>query len=155
MKPHLSTRAPAVVDGLLAIFAARTNLAEVQILDGPVLSVDELEPDSIAVAPGTPDQPGFLSTFEPQTSLGRVTYVEQVEVTVAIASYSGETDMKPRRDRCAALLAELQAALVDNQTRDGAWDSVELGPEAVWHPVQSPQGATCAVGITIVARAII
>lgn len=155
MKPSLPTRVPQVIDGLLAILGDRAALADVQILDGPALSVDQLESDSIAVAPGTPDQPGIYVGYEEQTSLGRSSYVETVEVAIAIASYSGESDMKARRDRCTELLAELQATLVENQTRAEAWDSIAMGPEAVWHPVLAPSGATCAVGATVVARAMI
>lgn len=155
MKPQLPTRVPQVVDGLLAILAEREALENVQVIDGPALSLDQVEYDSIAIAPGTPDLPGVMVTYTEQTGLGRTSYVEQVEVSVTLASYAGDTDMKARRDRVTALLAELQAALTANQVRENAWDAVAMGPEAVWHPVQSPQGATCAVGVTVVARSVI
>lgn len=157
MTPHLTTRVPQVIDGLLSILGSRDLIhnENVQVLDGPALNLDMIQKDSICVAPGTIDQPGVLVTYAEQTSFGRTAYVEQVEVTIALASQSGNVAMKPRRDRVTALLGELQAGLTDNQVRVGAWDSITLGPEAVWHPVLSPQGATCAVGVTVVAKSII
>lgn len=157
MKPQQRTRVPEVIDGLLAIIRERQLVVddEVQVLDGPALSLDQVEADTICVAPGTPELPGVMVTYAEQNGLGRTAYVEQVEVSVTLASYAGDSDMKARRDRVTALLGELQAALTENQVRADAWDAIAMGPEAVWHPVQSQQGATCAVGVTVIARSVI
>lgn len=154
MRPTLTTRAPAVVDGLLELLRAAPVFEWVQVLDGPALSMADVERDSIAVAPGTEDQAGVMCTYDQQPGLGNA-YVEQVEVVVALASHRGDVDMKASRDRVSELLAGLQEVLRANRTRAGAWDQIGFGPEVVWHPVQSTAGATCAVGITVVARSVI
>lgn len=155
MKPHASTRVPAVLDGLIAILSAQADLAGVQIVDGPVRGMVELEYDTIVIAPSSPESPGVAVTYERESNLGRVAYVEQVEATVFVSSFSGDEAMKPRRDRVLALCAAVQAALDANQTRADAWDSCEMGPEAAWHQVQSKDGATCTVGFTVVTRSVI
>lgn len=155
MRPQQTTRVPAVLDGLLELFAAAPDLAGVQVIDGPALSMDQIERDSISLAPGTPDEPGVFVTYAEESGLGRVSYVEQIEVKLGVVSFSGDSDMKARRDRVTELLDGIKNVVDANQVRDGAWDSLMLGPEAAWHPVQSAAGATCAVGITLVTTSVI
>jgi hypothetical protein len=155
MKPQLPSRLPAVIDALLALLAAAEPLAGVQILDGPPLRMADLEDDTIAVAPGFEFQPGAVSTFESQNALGRASYVERIEVGMTAASYSGEVNLKARRDRVAALLAAVKAVIDANQVRAGAWDGAELGPTIEWYPKQEESGTTVEVGFTLVFKAIL
>jgi hypothetical protein len=155
MKPQLPSRLPAVIDGLLELLKAAEPLEGVQILDGPPLRMTDLEDDTIAVAPGFEFQPGAVSTFESQNALGRASYVERIEVGMTAASYSGEVNLKTRRDRCAALLAAVKAVIDDNQVRAEAWDGAELGPTIEWYPKQEESGTTVEVGFTLVFKAIL
>ncbi len=155
MKPQLPSRLPAVIDGLLELLGAAEDLEGVQVLDGPPLRMGDLENDTIAVAPGFEFQPGAVSTFESQNALGRVSYVERIEVGMTIASFSGEVDLKARRDRVAALLAAVKAVIDDNQLREDCWDAAELGTTIEWYPKQEESGTTVEVGFTLLFKAIL
>lgn len=154
MKPQLPSRVPATIDRLLALLAAADSLEGVQVLDGPALSMDQVEDDTICVAPGTPDAPGAFSTMAPQNGMGRAAYVEQVEVVVTIQSYGGDVEAKPRRDRVGELLAAVKGVIDEHQV-DEAWDNAMLGPEISWHFMVDERGATCAAGFTLVFRSVI
>ena len=155
MRPHLPTRVPSVIDGLIALIGVHATFDGVQVVDGPVRSMGELEDDSVVIAPATPDNPGTTVAYEAEPGLGRKAYVEIVEVSVVLTSFSGEENMKARRDRVTVLLGGLQDVLTQNQVREDAWDSIAMGPEAAWHQVQSEDGATCALGLTVVTRSVI
>lgn len=155
MKPQLPSRLPAVLDGLLELLRAAEPLQGVQIIDGPPLRMTDLEDDAIAVAPGFEFQPGAVSTFENQNALGRVSYVERIEVGMTAASYSGTVDLKARRDRAAALLAAVKSVIDDNQVREDAWDAAELGTTLEWYPKQEESGTTVEVGFTLLFKAVL
>lgn len=155
MSGQQPSRVTVVVDRLLELLRAAAPLAGVQVLDGPALSMDQVENDSICVGPGTPDAPGVFTTVAEQPGLGPNVYVEQVEVVMAIQSYSGDVDAKPVRDRAAALLAGVKSVVDDHQVVDQVWDAAALGPEQSWHPMVGPSGATCAIGFTLVFRSVI
>lgn len=155
MKPQLPSRLPAVIDGLLELLGESEALDGVQVLDGPPLRMTDLEDDTIAVAPGFEMQPGAVSTFESQNALGRVSYVERIEVGMTLASYSGTVDLKARRDRAAALLAAVKAVVDANQVREDCWDGAQLGANLEWYPKQEENGTTVEVGFTLLFKAIL
>lgn len=158
MKPQLPSRAPLVVEKLLELFGAAMagDLAAVEVLDGPHVGDESTLPDDVViVAEGTPDDPGVTSVLEPQPALGRNSYQEQVEVIVLVSSYSGDEAMQPRRDRVTAILTALKAAVDGNQRVGDVWDQVGLGARMAWYPVQTGQGASCAVGFTVLSKSII
>lgn len=158
MKPQLPSRAPLVVDKLLEIFAAAMtgDFEAVEVLDGPTVGDESSLPDDVViVAEGTSDDPGVTAALEAMPALGRNSYQELVEVIVLISSYSGDEAMQPRRDRAAAILAALKAAVDDNQRVADVWDQVGLGGRMAWYPVQTGNGASCAVGFTVLSKSII
>lgn len=158
MKPQLPSRAPLVVDQLLTLFrAAMTgDFAAVEVLDGPFAGEESALPDDVViVAEGTSDDPGVTTALDPMPALGRNAYQERVEVIVLISSYDGDEEMQPRRDRVAAILAALKAAVDANQKVAGVWDQAGLGGRMAWYPVQTSEGASCAVGFTVLTTSVI
>lgn len=158
MKPQLPSRLPVVITELLALLRNGAGpLAGVQVIDGPVLDKSAIDDDAIAVAPGTDDQPGAVSSMrrEETPGLGGVVYVERIEVAMVLASYSGEIDMGLRRERAAELLAGVKAIVDANQVRASVWDEAGMGPEILWFPKQNRDGAAMEVGFSLMFRAII
>lgn len=153
MQPPVSTRVPKVLDALLALLRANATLtaAGVSVVDG---SFGELENDMVYVGPGSEDQSGVTVAHQQQPGLGN-SYVESIEVLLSISSYSGDVDMKPRRDRVAELVAAVQDVVRTNRQRDGAWDDAMFGPDSEWTQVQNNDGAVCAVGFTVVLRSVV
>lgn len=158
MKPQITSRTAVVIDGILALLAADPgdtgDLVDVQIIDGPVVGLDGLQNDTIQVAPGDPNEPGAVTERIPQPGLGRHAYIERTEVTMLVTSYSGDTDMKLRRDRATALFNAVKRRVDANRVTDGAWENLFLGPQEAWHPVQSSMGATFAVAFTVIAESV-
>lgn len=154
MRPQITSRTPGVVDGLLALLRADTdNLEKVQILDGPPVGESSYEDDVVQVAPGDPGEAGILIERIPQPGLGRKSYVERTEVTILVSTFSGDTDMKARRDRATEVFNAIKA-LVDANLVADTWDALYLGPQEVWHQIQHGEGCTAYVGFTIVAESI-
>lgn len=159
MKPQQPSMVPAVVDAWLTLIRELTAVGEVlegvQVIDGPPVMADNLKFDVVVIGRGTPEEPGMVSEIRRQEGLGRVSYVERVETTVIVSSYNGSSNMKARRDRAAELFASVKGVVDANQTREDCWDQAFLGPEVVWHPVQTEQGASCALGFLLVTESII
>lgn len=154
MQPQLTTRLPIVLDTFLGLLRAAVSLNGVTVLDGPAANRGEVADDMIFVGPGNEDDPGAIVTSTPQSGL-RASYIEQIEISMSVSSYSGDTDMKARRDRVNEMLVVIQDLVNANQVLADVWDQAGFGTDALWHPVQHSEGATCGVGFTIIFRSII
>lgn len=166
MRTRLPSRAPLVIDTLVALFAPQASgdpdadpdpLTDLQVIDGPVLTEAGMADDCLLVAPGTPDEPGLVSTMSrgEAPALGRQTYVERCEVTLILSCYSGSTDLAALRGRAAGYLAGIKDRLDAAQVNDPAWDRIYLGNQGAWYPVQTDRGAVVTVGFTVVTEALI
>jgi hypothetical protein len=157
MKPQLPSRAPLVVDRLVALFRdAFSGHQRLEVVDGPPVGPESALPDDvIAVGYGTPDIPGVEAALERVESLGRVSYVESVITTIVVSSYSGDEDMGARRAHVADLLAIVKTAIDDNQIVADVWDEARIGDRMSWYPTQNQHGCSCEVGFTIVTRSVI
>lgn len=156
MKPQQGSHAAVVIDKLLEYLAAENeagkSLAGVQILDGPAVADEDQEDDALWVAPGDPDSPGAFTQRTPEPALGRRAYRTRTEVVMLLTSYSGETDMQPRRERVVAMFNAVKAIVDDHQVETGCWDQLYMGADEQMTPAQSRRGAVCAIGFTIVAE---
>lgn len=150
------SQAPAIVDALNDLVTDASAFSGIQVVDGPILDLEQLEDDAVCIAAGTPAEPGFTSSFQEQNNLGRRSYIEVVTINVTVsARVLDNTDMRARRGRVRELLTDLQALLTANRVADGVWDDIGFGSEAAWHQVATTRGAVCVAGILIEARALI
>lgn len=154
MKPPLPSRVPLVAAKLIEL--AKEQLpAGVEVIDGPNAGDDStLANDVMMIGHGTDTEPGFTSTFGQLPGLGGG-YVEEISVVCFISCYSGDEDMKARRERAGELLALVMEALDENVTVDDTWDHARLGDQMVWYPLHNGEGTSCAVGFTIVTKSAI
>ena len=149
------SRAAEMVDKLNDLLSSASSFTGIQVVDGPVFDLAELDDDAVCVAPGSPADPGFVSSFEEQSGLGK-TYLENVAINVAISSRVLDSqDMRSRRARVTEILTYLQTVLHDNRVVAGVWDDIGLGAEAVWHQVATSRGKVCALGVLVEAQALL
>lgn len=148
---HTTTRVPAVIDALMARLTAR--LSDTDVLDGPPRQ-QELQPDVVII--GYPGQDGLSwdNTLERQPGLGN-RLAETFEINCIVSSISGDEAMKPRRDRCLQLLAQISDALQEDRALGGVCDVVTLGPSAPGTQAQTPDGSVCEVLFAITGKALL
>lgn len=126
------------------------SIPNVTILDGPTPTV----PREDVIMVGAGGEASFLVTQEPMPGLGDA-YTELVHIICSLWSYSGSTDMKPRRDRAAAMLELVATALHADRKLGGACDIVSMGPELEWLQQSDTSGAACSIGFAITAKTVI
>lgn len=131
-------------DALVAL--ASTAMPGVQVIDGPNPAF-EPETDFFVVGQSDGTEPAVTVTYGEPDMCGRRR--EDGDIVCVIASYAGDTTMKPRRDRCRELLALLVDALKAQPGLDGVVDGAWLGDDAAWAPIQTGDGAFCSVAFTV------
>lgn len=147
MKAGTSSRVSAVIDGLVELLPAlMPNGCEVQEGDPPT----DPPPEALAIAPADPDTPGIVVRRGHDRALAGAPFVEEVEVALVGRSFTGDEDMKSRRQRCQLIVAGVEEFVRKYPNRTDAWDKVEMGPEMSWHPVFTTQGSNCFVGLSVV-----
>lgn len=152
MQSGTTTRVDAVVSALLELIPPVVP-AGVKVLDGAE-PVDQAA-DAVLVAPATPDTPGLSVAYGVDSSLGNAN-IEEITTLVLVRSYRGAGAMSVPRGIAAQTFGGIQTMVSANQTRPGAWDKLELGGEAVWHPVYTAdRGCNVLVTLTIVATALV
>lgn len=145
MRGGTTTRVDKIIRVLLESLPARMPQGVV-VVDGdaPISPPD----DALIVGMADPDTPGIVVLYATTTNRQPV---EQVEISLIARSYSGDADMNPRRARCAEIIAGVQQFIRDNARHDDAWDQLELGPSAFWHPVYTEKGSNCYVAFSLIA----
>lgn len=111
---------PAVLDALVANLAVA--LPGVQILDGP--ATVEIEGDVVAV--GFSADAGGPAVEGTEAPAGLAGSREQFDVLGAASSWTGDTLIKPRRDRAFEMLAAVKAELKRDQTLNGTCTQARL-----------------------------
>lgn len=107
--------APAVLDALLAALKVLPALAGVRVLDGPALAGVE-DPDLVAVGLTITDSMTAVGESKPRYGQART---ETFDVACLAQSWSGDTEMAPRRARALALLEAVRSVLVADETVSG------------------------------------
>ncbi|MGW4426380.1 hypothetical protein [Streptosporangium sp. NPDC004631] len=110
------SRTPAVIDALTVRFtaaiAAAAGMERVRVLDGPAVTA-ETDTELVYVGwDGDPDGDGqAVEATQDWAGIGARARDETLQVTCSVIVWSGDTAMRPRRDRCYAILGVLEAAL--------------------------------------------
>lgn len=143
---------PAVVDALLATWRAALADAgdSAQVFDGPIGAATPTSGDIVVV--GVEPPTASVDAQQEPHGLGN-RLVEEFTVHCRVGSLSGDTDMKPRRDRVYALLALLTAAVKANSSLGGVCDRAFLGRELNLWQGQIPEGAVAEVAFDITGTA--
>lgn len=99
------TLVPAVVDYLLTTFRANVP-ARVKVYDGPP-TVDDVPADFVCVAYSEDEEASAVEGESVLSNFGNGVYAETFNVRCQISSFTGDANLKPRRDRVATLYATL------------------------------------------------
>lgn len=143
MQGNSTTRVAAVLETLLENLGG--SLPEsVEVLFGDQRR--DQPDDALILAPADPDSPGWVVTYAPTKTRQPA---EQIEIAIVARSFSGDPDMLPRVTRCSSILAGVQDYIRKNPRVEGRWDQIEMGPNALWHPVYTDKGCNCYVGFSI------
>lgn len=146
MSPPLSTCVPAAVDALVTI--AR-GIPDCAVLDGPTPR-GPAAGATIAVGVGDPAVSSVVEVLEGLT----ISYLETSLIVCNVWSWSGGTELKPHRDRCAQIVEQLDTAIRADVTLGGICDQVTFGPDWQWTPEVDTAGASYTVAFTIRVKAL-
>lgn len=133
---------PGAIDALVARLAARPGLAGVQIFDGPEAKFPEQDFIAVGLSPEDLETP---ATRQPA---GPATTSESAEITCAIRSWDGTTDIRSRRLRAYQLLDEIRSEIDGDNTLGGAVDQAEL-TGSTYMPAQGKRGVVVDVVLTV------
>lgn len=108
-----TSRAPAVIDALVALFENAAALDGVKVIDGPVVTNDPLHKAVFVGYDGDPEVDGgeAVTFSQDWASIGQKAKDETFTVTCAVAVWKGSTKVKPVRDLAYALLAAVENTL--------------------------------------------
>ncbi len=141
--------APAVLDALLAAFRAHPALLDVRVWDGPPPPSSEQDQLSVGGVGTDRDDSAVASTF---TSAGLGRRTETIDVSCRILCWTGDTEMRPRRERAYALLATTDGALAVDRTLGGLVARTRLGDTVTLAQNQTEDGAEAVLDFTIRAE---
>lgn len=105
---------PTVLDAFVAALRTSTDLVGVQVIDGEPFT--DLEGDVVIVG-FSPDRLAVTQTETGADLAGGD--LETFDVVNVASSWSGDPELKPRRDRAFTLLAAVRAVLRHDQTLAG------------------------------------
>ncbi len=141
--------APAVLDALLEVLRMHPGLRGVRIWDGPPLPSSEQDSLVVGGVGSERDDPEVTSTF---TNAGLGQRAESVDVACQIFCWTGDTDMRPRRERAYSLLTAADDALAVDRTLGGLVARARLGDTVRLAQNQTESGAEAVLDFTIRAE---
>jgi hypothetical protein len=142
MKPPAGTRVGDVTDALLVSLA---TISGVNVVDGPNPKTLPLN-DTIEIGTGT-----ISARNEKAAGLG-IAYTENLTIPMRVWSFSGDYDMKSRRDRCVDLMDAVRALLTADVKLGGACDQALIGPSWAAIPYSDDTGVSYQIGFTITVK---
>ncbi|MFD3532040.1 hypothetical protein [Streptomyces sp. NPDC058664] len=143
---------PAAIDALLEILRAAPALSGVQIVDGPPVD-DQSDADQLCIGyqPGEGESASMLQDF---AYIGARRRDENGVIPCWIDCWSGDSDIRPRRQRAFELLAVVEDAL---RASDAFPEAPTLNGVVQWSQVagaslrqnNTDQGTRAGVGFTV------
>jgi hypothetical protein len=148
----MGSRVPEVIDRLVQLGKADSDLKDVRVADGPEVTEDAVLDWLIVGFDGDPN-----GDFQSAQTVGgwsdlRTGREETWQVTVAAIAQSGDTDVKAVRDRAYAIGARVEAWLRADPSI--GLPSLEAGVEATQlRQDQTDKGAQASLLLTVAGRA--
>lgn len=145
-----NTRVPQVMDELYSRLSTHSELTDVLVLDGPVMSGD-YKRDVLILGLGDDGDTGDIAV----TRSGPRQYEEIYYISAVVASFSGTGVTKTARDQVAAVLAILENILTTDLTLRQTCGLIALGPNLLWRQVPTADGVQVRTTCTITARVLL
>lgn len=147
-----TSRAPAIIDALVALCEAAPGLTEVTIHDGPQPTSDPLKAVVTIGWDGDEDNDQAVDASQEWAGLGAKAKDESLLVTCAALAWHGETTTKPVRDRAYELVAVVEDALRADPSLGFPPPTVVALSTGNAYQRQLQSGAQCRVVFTIAVR---
>ncbi|MFI0772317.1 hypothetical protein ACH4TQ_46740 [Streptomyces sp. NPDC021218] len=151
-----TSRVPAAIEALLAIWRATPGLAGVQILDGPP-TIDQAGADYLSVgwSSGSELAVEFTQEFN---AAGARTRDEEFSILCFLDTWTGDTDVATRRTRAFELLAVCEETIRASNSNPTA---PTLNGAVLWAEIASgslmqantDQGVRAAIPFVVACRA--
>lgn len=148
-----TSRAPAVIDALLALCRAAPGLDGVTVMDGPKVTGDPLK--AVVCIGWDADEDGDGAAVESSqewAGLGAKARDETLQVTCAALAWHGETTVKPVRDRAYALVAAVEQALRADPSLGFPPPTVVALATGNAYQQQTSSGAQCRVVFVVAVQ---
>jgi hypothetical protein len=131
---------PAAIDGIVVL--ARRQ-AGVQVVDGPEVAWPEQEFIAVGLSPED------LSVPMTRIPVGLMSTSESADITCMVRSWTGDTDIRARRERAYQLLDRIQTDLDADPTLSGVCGWAQVSG-SIYLPAQTSRG--CVVDIVFVVH---
>lgn len=145
MRPPTEQRVSDLIDALMTV---ANGIPNVTPNDGPlrqqVIGRDVLLVGYDSIAVKMPPTDGFDAD----------SYTEQITVPCWVGSWTGDKDLKPRRDRVTEIIGLFRAGLVADVTLGEVVDRVSLGDQT-WMPYSNDDGAAMGTRVLVVTESLI
>jgi hypothetical protein len=147
---------PAAIDALLEIVGAAPDLAGVQVIDGPPVG-DMSEQDYLSIG-WQPDSEEAVQMVQDFNAAGARTRDEDFTILCWLDTWTGDSDVKARRDRAFALLAVIEDAI---RASGASPTAPTLNGTVLWahltgallKQANTDQGTRAGIAFTVTCRA--
>lgn len=147
-----TSRAPAVIDALVALCRTAPALAGVTVQDGPQVTSKHLKAVVCIGWDGDEDNDQAVEAQQEWAGLGAKAKDETLQVTCAALAWHGSTTTKPVRDRAYALVAAVEDALRADPSLGFQPPTVVALATGNAFQRQTADGAQCRVVFTIAIK---
>lgn len=147
-----TSRAPAVIDALVALCQAAPGLSEAKVLDGPQVTANPLKAAICIGWDGDEDNDQAVESTQEWAGLGAKSKDETLQVTCAAIAWHGATTTKPVRDSAYALVGEVEDALRADPSLGFPPPTVCAIATGNAFQRQTGKGALCRVVFTIAVK---
>lgn len=147
-----TSRAPAVIDALVALCGAAPGLSGVKVHDGPQPTSDPLKAVVCIGWDGDEGNDEAVQSTQEWAGLGARSKDEALQVTCAAIAWHGSTTNKPVRDRAYELVAAVEDALRANPSLGFPPPTVVALATGNAFQQQTGSGAQCRVVFTVAIK---
>lgn len=151
-----TSRVPAAIDALLALWRSAPGLAGVQILDGPPVG-DQADADYLSVG-WSPTSDLAVEFAQDFNAAGARTRDEEFSIQCYLDTWTGDTDVATRRTRAFELLAVCEETIRASSsnptapTLNGAVLWAEIAAGSLMQ-ANTDQGVRAAIPFTVACHA--
>ncbi|MFI7643740.1 hypothetical protein [Nonomuraea sp. NPDC049400] len=149
-----TSRAPTVIDALVALFDAAPALDGVKVIDGPIVTNDPLHKAVFVGYDGDPENDGgeAVTFSQDWASIGQKAKDETFTVQCAVAAWKGSTKVKPVRDLAYSLLAAVENTLRADPSLGQPPPTIVAFASGALIQAQRQSGIECRIPFQIAVR---
>lgn len=148
----ITSRAPAVIDALVALCQAAPALSGVKVHDGPQVTSSPLKAVVCIGWDGDEDNDQAVEAQQEWAAIGQKAKNETLQITCAAIAWNGGTVTKSARDRAYALVGAVEDALRADPALDFPPPTVVAMATGNAFQRQVSDGVQCRVTFTVAVQ---